>query len=114
MPAEVRAAYLAPYNSWKNRISVLRFVQDIPLKPGDSCFDMASEIQNGLSRFLPVPMLICWGEKDFVFDKDFLAEWQRHFPQAEVYRFPDSGHYVLEDSSEVIIGLVRQFLANCP
>jgi cis-3-alkyl-4-acyloxetan-2-one decarboxylase len=114
MPAEVRAAYLAPYNSWKNRIAILQFVQDIPLKPGDSCFDQVNEIQNGLSRFVTVPMLICWGEKDFVFDKDFLAGWQRHFPQAEVHRFPDSGHYVLEDSSEEVIGLVRQFLAKHP
>jgi len=67
-----------------------------------------------LSRFLSVPMLICWGEKDFVFDKDFLTEWQQHFPQAEVHRFPASGHYVLEDSSEEIIGLVRQFLTRHP
>src|SRR5216683_2200222 len=82
MAAEVRDAYLAPYNSWKNRIAILRFVQDIPLKPGEACFQIVSEIQDGLSRFLSVPMLICWGEKDFVFDKDFLTEWQQHFPQA--------------------------------
>jgi haloalkane dehalogenase len=112
MPAEVRDAYLAPYNSWKNRIAVHRFVQDIPLRPGDACFDLVSEIQNGLSRFRSLPMLICWGEKDFVFDKDFLAEWQRHFPQAEIHRFPDAGHYVLEDASKEIVPLVRQFLTH--
>ena len=32
---DVRDAYLAPYDSWANRIAVLRFVQDIPLRPGD-------------------------------------------------------------------------------
>jgi haloalkane dehalogenase len=58
------------------------------------------------------PMLICWGEKDFVFDKDFLSEWQRHFPHADVHRFSDAGHYILEDASEEIIGLVRPFLAS--
>ena len=31
MPAAVRRAYLAPYDSWANRISTSRFVQDIPL-----------------------------------------------------------------------------------
>ena len=32
---DVRAGYLAPYDTWANRIAVHRFVQDIPLKPGD-------------------------------------------------------------------------------
>ncbi len=114
MPPDIRQAYLAPYDSWKNRIAVIRFVQDIPLKPGDTCYDLVTEIQNGLAHFLDVPMLICWGEKDFVFDQDFLAEWQRRFPRAEVHRFTDAGHYVLEDASEEIIGLVREFLKNHP
>jgi haloalkane dehalogenase len=114
MTPDIRQAYLAPYDSWKNRIAVIRFVQDIPLKPGDTCYDLVKEIQNGLAHFLAVPMLICWGEKDFVFDRDFLAEWQRRFPQAEVHRFADAGHYVLEDASEEIIGLVREFLKNHP
>ena len=38
MPADVQKAYEAPYDSWKNRISTLRFVQDIPLAPGDRIF----------------------------------------------------------------------------
>jgi pimeloyl-ACP methyl ester carboxylesterase len=114
MPHDIRQAYLAPYDSWRNRIAVIRFVQDIPLKPGDTCYDLVTEIQNGLSQLSAVPMLICWGEKDFVFDQEFLAEWQRRFPQAEVHRFPDAGHYVLEDASEEIIGLVRQFLVSHP
>jgi haloalkane dehalogenase len=114
MTSEIREGYLAPYDSWKNRIAVLRFVQDIPLRTGDDCYDLVSDIQNGLSRFASTPMLICWGEKDFVFDKDFRAEWQRHFPRAEVHRFFDDGHYVLEDASEEITGLIRNFLVSHP
>jgi cis-3-alkyl-4-acyloxetan-2-one decarboxylase len=114
MPPEIRKAYLAPYDSWKNRIGVLRFVQDIPLQPRDPSYALVSEIQKGLSRFREVPMLICWGEKDFVFDKDFLAEWMHRFPEAEVHRFPDAGHYVLEDATEEILDLVRSFLKRYP
>jgi haloalkane dehalogenase len=114
MPPEVRQAYLAPYDSWKHRIAILRFVQDIPLHPGDACYDLVSEIENSLSRLRNVPMLICWGEKDFVFDKDFLAEWMRHFPEAEVHRFADAGHYVLEDATQEIIALVQSFLLRHP
>jgi haloalkane dehalogenase len=55
-------------------------------------------------------MLICWGERDFVFDRDFLEEWIKRFPQADVHRFPEAGHYVLEELPEVIIPLVKEFL----
>ena len=107
---KVRAGYLMPYDTWRNRVAVLRFVQDIPLRPGDPGYDLVSEVQDGLQRFHDVPMLICWGEKDFVFDRHFLAEWRWRFPGAEVHAFADAGHFVLEDAGEEIIPLVRDFL----
>jgi haloalkane dehalogenase len=109
---EVRAGYLKPYRSWKDRLAVLRFVQDIPLAPGDPSYDVVREVQDGLHRFAGVPMLICWGAQDFVFDDHFLAEWQRRFPAAEVHRFADAGHLVLEDAGERIVPLVREFLGR--
>jgi pimeloyl-ACP methyl ester carboxylesterase len=114
LPPDVRAAFLAPYDSWANRIAVLRFVQDIPLRPGDRGYDLITEVQDGLHRFRSVPMLLCWGDQDFVFDEHFRAEWQRRFPEAEVHRFADAGHYVLEDAAERIVPLVRDFLARHP
>ena len=57
-----------------------------------------------------MPMLICWGGRDFVFDDRVLAEWQRRFPAAEVHTFPDAGHYVLEDAGEEVLRLLRDFL----
>ncbi|MFH1723893.1 MAG: fatty acid CoA ligase family protein [Elusimicrobiota bacterium] len=110
MSRAVRRGYLAPYDSWKSRAAVLRFVQDIPLRPGDPAYDVVSEIQEGLSRFRGVPMLICWGGKDFVFDSSFLREWTTRFPEAEVRSLPDCGHYVLEDGADEIIPAVRDFL----
>jgi haloalkane dehalogenase len=38
----------------------------------------------------------------FAFDRHFLAEWERHFAGAEVHRIEDVGHYVLEDTGEVV------------
>jgi cis-3-alkyl-4-acyloxetan-2-one decarboxylase len=111
---EARAGLLAPYDSWKNRIAILRFVQDIPLRKGDRCYDLVSEVQAGLDHFRDVPMLICWGELDFVFDCHFLDEWVRRFPKAEVHRFADAGHYVLEDARDEIVPLVRGFLQRTP
>jgi cis-3-alkyl-4-acyloxetan-2-one decarboxylase len=111
---EVRAGYLAPYDSWRHRIAVLRFVQDIPLAPGDRGFDLVNEVAEGLHRFAALPTLICWGDHDFVFDRHFLDEWRRRFPTAEVHRFAEAGHYVLEDAGAEILPLIRDFLRRHP
>ncbi|MXR67103.1 alpha/beta fold hydrolase [Shewanella sp. JBTF-M18] len=112
MPKAIREAYVAPFNSWANRISTLRFVQDIPLKPGDRNYELVSEISEKLSQFSQLPVMICWGLKDFVFDKHFLDEWKRRFPQAEVHEFADCGHYILEDASDEVVAQVQQFMAR--
>jgi cis-3-alkyl-4-acyloxetan-2-one decarboxylase len=111
LPPEVRHQYLAPYDNRANRRAVLRFVQDIPLRPGDPSYEVARQVQDGLERFRDVPALICWGLRDFVFDEGYLAEWRRRLPGAEVHAFADAGHLVLEDAAERIVPLVRQFLA---
>ncbi|MDB5100434.1 MAG: alpha/beta hydrolase fold protein [Cyanobacteria bacterium RYN_339] len=110
MDARLREAYQAPYDSWDSRIATLRFVQDIPLDPQDKAYAVVDEVQAGLERFRGVPMLICWGEQDFVFDKHFLAEWERRFPDALVRRFPDAGHYILEDAGAEVIPAIKQFM----
>ena len=79
---------------------------------GDPGYDIVSDTAARLEVFRERPVLVCWGDKDFVFDHHFLAEWQRIFPGADVHRFADCGHYILEDASEEIIPLIRQFLAK--
>ena len=112
MAKEIRQAYVAPFNSWKNRISTLRFIQDIPLKAGDRNYQLVSDIADNLEKFKQLPMLICWGLKDFVFDKHFLNEWQQRFPEAKVHAYDDCGHYILEDASEEVVPLITDFLTN--
>ena len=114
LPADVRAGLLAPYDSPAHRIAILRFVQTIPLGPADPGYDIVSETESGLDQFRDRPMLICWGMRDFVFDRHFLAEWERRFPAAEVLRLPDCGHYVLEDATDEIVAAVSRFLAAYP
>ncbi|MFQ5462276.1 MAG: alpha/beta fold hydrolase [Phycisphaerae bacterium] len=112
MPPEVRKGYLLPYDSYANRIALLRFVRDIPQSRGDPSFDVLKSIEAGLTHIADRPMLICWGGRDFCFNDAFLQEWTRRFPGADVHRFADAGHYVLEDAGERIIPLVRRFLAQ--
>ncbi len=107
---EIRDGLCAPYDSWDHRRAVLRFVQDIPLEESDPSFSVVREVGENLHQFRELPMLICWGERDFVFDDHFLKVWESTFPEAEVHRFSDCGHYVLEDAPEEIEHLVRNFL----
>ncbi len=110
LPPDVAAAYVAPYDSWASRIATLRFVQDIPLSPGDPSYQLARWVDDNLYRFNETPTLICWGLQDFVFDADFLREWKRRMPNAAVHEFPDAGHYVLEDAWDEIRPIVGRFL----
>ncbi|MFQ5559803.1 MAG: alpha/beta fold hydrolase [Nitrospinota bacterium] len=107
---DVRDAYLAPYNSWKNRIATLRFVQDIPLKSGDKCYDLVSEVQQNLHRFKSTPVMLLWGMKDFVFDKHFFKKWLEFFPDAETHAFENGGHYILEDEGPECLDRIKEFL----
>jgi len=114
MTGAVKAGYLAPYNSWRNRIAVHRFVQDIPLKPSHRSYATLVEIENGLAQFRDHPMLFIWGEKDWCFTPAFLKEFQQRFPATETLRLPDAGHYVFEDAHEQILPRVREFLTTHP
>jgi haloalkane dehalogenase len=114
MPADVRRAYVSPYNSWKNRISTVRFMQDIPLGPQDRAWALLDEAGRRLHDFADRPAFLAWGLKDFVFDHHFLAGFRAALPQAEVHAYEDAGHYVLEDKHELLVPLIRDFLQRHP
>ncbi|OQX23786.1 MAG: alpha/beta hydrolase [Desulfobacteraceae bacterium IS3] len=107
---EVKSGLISPYNCPKNRIATLAFVQDIPVNPKDPSYSLVKYADENLHKLSGIPMLICWGRHDFVFDSDYLAEWQRRFPHADVHLFSDAGHYVLEDAADEVICCVRKFL----
>jgi haloalkane dehalogenase len=110
LPPDVRRMYLTPYDSWANRVAVLRFVQTIPLRPADAGYDIVSATERRLHLLRGRPVLVCWGMRDFVFDEHFLRMWEQHFPAAEVHRYADAGHYVLEDAGEEVTAHVGEFL----
>jgi len=114
LPANVRAMYLKPYDSPANRVAVLKFVQTIPLNASDPGYDIIRDTAASLSKFSGVPTLLLWGMRDFVFDRHFLAEWQRYMPHAVTHTWPDCGHYLLEDATDDAIAKIREFLAVNP
>ncbi len=114
LPRDVRRGLIAPYDRPQNRIATLRFVQDIPLADGDPSFALVKSVDDQLHRLRHLPMLICWGKHDFVFDLDYFHEWQRRFPDAEAHLFENAGHYLLEDEPRAVTATIQDFLHRHP
>ncbi|HEX7598463.1 MAG TPA: alpha/beta hydrolase, partial [Polyangia bacterium] len=75
-------------------------------RQGFGCAARASE------SFRQTPAMICWGERDVVFPAATLDIWRQHWPHAEIHRFSDCGHWVLEDAPEEIGEKVAAFMAK--
>jgi haloalkane dehalogenase len=114
MTGAVRRGYLAPYDSYANRIATLRFVQDIPLSPAHPSWPALCAVEQGLSNLAHLPLCLIWGERDWCFTPAFRREWQRRFPAAEVHVAEHAGHYVVEDAAQEVAGWLRDFLASHP
>jgi len=106
----VRDGYLAPYDSWRNREAIYRFIRDIPLRPSHPTHAALAAIEAALPGFRDRPVCLVWGMRDWVFTGEFLDRFIQAWPHAEVHRLADAGHYVLEDSGEHVIPLVKAFL----
>ena len=107
-----KRGFLLPYDSWANRVAVSEFVRDIPLNPSHRSWAALAATEQGLARFHDPSALVVWGGRDFCFNDSFLAHWRHLFPQAQVHRIADAGHYVLEDAHEEVVPLVREFFSR--
>lgn len=110
----VGEGYVAPYDSWQNRVAVQRFVEDIPMEPEHPTYKTLTHVEESLEQFEDRPMLIVWGERDFCFDPSFRREWERRFPDARVHALQDASHFVLEDAHERIIPWMEEFFRDNP
>lgn len=106
----VRQGLIAPYNSWKNRIATLKFVQDIPIDKNDKSYPLVDHVDKHLTQLNEEKLLFLWGAKDFVFDLTFLNEFQHRFPRAACQVFQDAGHYLFEDKPKETRDLISSFL----
>ncbi len=110
MTPAVRRGLLAPYGDWRQRTAIYEFVRDIPLNADHPSYETLAGIEAGLSQFNQHPICLIWGMRDWCFTPAFLERFVEFFPQAEVHRLADAGHYVLEDADEQVVAIVNQFL----
>lgn len=112
LSANARSGLLAPYGSWADRIATLRFVEDIPMHMTHPSRVTLQGVADGLARLRGKPMKLVWGMKDWCFTPAFLEEWVARFPDAEVTRLEDIGHYVMEDAPQQVIAAVKALTAS--
>lgn len=112
LSAVEKRAYLFPYNSWANRVAVSAFVQDIPMNETHPSWKTLLEVEHGLTQFRDRRALVRWGGRDFCFNDHFLARWREIFPQADVQRIADAGHYVIDDAQDRVVPDVTRFLTS--
>ncbi|NOX33768.1 MAG: alpha/beta fold hydrolase [Deltaproteobacteria bacterium] len=110
LPGKVKKGLIEPYNSWKNRIATLKFVQDIPISEKDQSFNIVDHVDKNLKKLDESSLMFLWGARDFVFDLEFLNEFRRRFPRAATHVFHDAGHYLFEDKPEETSHLIDAFL----
>ncbi len=104
-------AYLAPYHNWQRREAVYQFVQDIPTDGNHPTWQKLAEIEAGLRDLADLPKLLVWGMRDWCFTPACLEKFCDIWPEAEVHRLADVGHWVVEDAPEEVQRLVSEFLA---
>lgn len=110
MDTLVRKGFCFPYNNWPNRIALARFVKDIPMRLRHPSYARMLAIEERLPLLQDIPMLICWGGKDFCFNDKFFEGFKERFPQAQTAYFPQAGHYLLEDAGQEIFPKIKDFL----
>lgn len=107
----VAAGLIAPYHDWNSRVAVSRFVHDIPTRKSQTTWQVLSRIEEGCSLLANRPTRIVWGVKDWCFRLECLERFQAMFPNAQIRRLEDVGHYVMEEASAEVIQELRAVLA---
>ncbi|MCP4745078.1 MAG: alpha/beta fold hydrolase [Desulfobacteraceae bacterium] len=114
LPGKIKKGLIAPYNCPGNRLSTLKFVQDIPLNANDPSGYIVNRVEQNLERIGKRPVLILWGGRDFVFDYDYFNQWRKKLPEAETHYFKNAGHYLFEDEPDNTTRLIKEFLHRHP
>ena len=101
---------LAPYDSWGNRTAIYQFVKDIPMSKSHPTWEVLSRIESQLPELAAMPSMLVWGMKDWCFRPECLDRFEGYWPEAEIHRLADAGHYVVEDAAPKVQQLVASFL----
>ena len=108
----IKSGFLFPYQNWRDRIAVWRFVKDIPLENNHPSLSYLLKTDQCISKLNHIPTMACWGMKDFCFHGGFLREWKKRLPNLTVHEINNAGHYLLEDEFEYCERTITSFLTT--
>lgn len=114
MTREVIAGYLDPYPTWGSRRAHLKSVRQIPMRTNGSIARLLRETDAKLTGW-EVPTQLIWGMRDPVFTSWFLRGFERRLPNhAPSLEIADAGHFLQDDTPDVITEKIREFLDGRP
>jgi haloalkane dehalogenase len=101
----IKRAYRDVHQGWSERTAILVFPREIPVKGHGPVVEMTTAIEAGMKQhFRSKPVHIMWAMKDVAFLPSYLDTlWLDTFPDAQVTRLSDAGHYLQEDAHERIV-----------
>ena len=102
---EIHDQYIRPFSKPSERMGPLAFAKALLHQQ-----DFFADVWNRLSSLKDIPVLIMWGMKDEFLTEKYLAKFLSVFPGASVTKYPDAGHFVMEEKSAVSIPVIREFL----
>ena len=113
VPAEVTAAYDAPFPTPESKAGARAFPLMLPLSPDDPGAAKGQEIIDAI-RADARPALLMWGDSDVALPLDPVGrKVQTLFPTAEALTvIHDGGHFLQEDQGHEIGALIADWLAN--
>ena len=111
MTTLAKQGFLLPYDSWEHRIATYRFVADIPLEEGHPSYATLTQVEENLEKLKELPILLLWGEKDWVFTPHFMARFQEFFPEARACSYPDCGHLLIEEKPGRVIEEIEAYFS---
>ncbi len=112
LSASARSGLLAPYDCWSNRFAIYQFVKDIPASPRHPTWKHLQQLEANLPSLGHLPVQLIWGMRDWCFRPDCLDRLHATFPDAEVHRLHDVGHWVTEEAPGRVKRAVDGFLTR--
>lgn len=107
---QVLNAYLAPFPNPESRKALLCWSRDISVSNEHPSFDEMKNIENNLSLFEDMPVLIIWGMLDPVLPGSVLEKWRQTYPYAKVCEINDANHFLQEDASKRVLAEIDKFI----
>lgn len=101
----IHAHYLKPLPTTQSRKGSWVFPREIIAST-----DWLAQLWQKRANLTDKPTMLAWGMKDIAFREKELNRWATVFPQAQVIRYADAGHYVQDEKGSELASQIELFM----